>query len=135
MIRPRRRHGVGGGSALCCVRRTVHVFRASLAVNVGGSMPHIIGEYSANLEDRLDGISNAFFLYTRDPDGHRVELFTSDYLTVDPDLKPLRWSLRDPQRQTLWGHPAPRSWFEEGSMFVDVPLREPALEAQPIVAR
>src|SRR5580704_8533042 len=27
------------------------------------------------------GISNAFFLYVRDPDGHRVELFTSDYLT------------------------------------------------------
>lgn len=81
------------------------------------------------------GISNAFFLYCRDPDNHRVELFTSDYLTVDPDLEPLRWSLRDPQRQTLWGQPAPRSWFEEGSSFVDVTVREPALEAQPIVAR
>jgi catechol 2,3-dioxygenase len=81
------------------------------------------------------GISNAFFLYTRDPDGHRVELFTSDYLTVDPDLEPLRWSLTDPQRQTLWGHPAPKSWFEEGSTFDGVPLREPVLQAQPIVAR
>jgi catechol 2,3-dioxygenase len=93
--------------------------------------------YLANMErgPGRHGISNAFFLYTRDPDGHRVELFTSDYLTVDPDLEPLRWSLRDPQRQTLWGHPAPKSWFEEGSLFVDVPVREPALEAQPIVAR
>jgi catechol 2,3-dioxygenase len=81
------------------------------------------------------GISNAFFLYTRDPDGHRVELFTSDYLTVDPDLEPLRWSLRDPQRQTLWGQPAPQSWFEEGSAFTDVPVRAPVLAAQPIVAR
>lgn len=81
------------------------------------------------------GISNAFFLYTRDPDGHRVELFTSDYLTADPDLVPLRWSLQDPQRQTLWGHPAPKSWFEEGSTFVDVNPREPLLAAQPIVAR
>jgi 3,4-dihydroxyphenylacetate 2,3-dioxygenase len=81
------------------------------------------------------GISNAFFLYVRDPDGHRVELFTSDYLTVDPDLEPIRWSLRDPQRQTLWGHPAPQSWFEEGSLFVDVRVQEPALAAQPIVAR
>jgi catechol 2,3-dioxygenase len=81
------------------------------------------------------GISNAFFLYVRDPDGHRAELFTSDYLTVDPDFEPLRWSLRDPQRQTLWGHPAPKSWFEEGSSFVGATLREPALEAQPIVAR
>jgi catechol 2,3-dioxygenase len=80
------------------------------------------------------GISNAFFLYLRDPDGHRVELFTSDYLTVDPDMKPLRWDLRDPQRQTLWGAPAPKSWFEEGSVFAGQPVREPVLEAQPIVA-
>ena len=81
------------------------------------------------------GISNAFFLYVRDPDGHRVELFACDYLTVDPDLEPIRWSLRDPQRQTLWGHPAPTSWFEEGSVFPGVPLREPVLAARPIVAR
>ena len=81
------------------------------------------------------GISNAFFLYIRDPDGHRIELFTSDYLTVDPDLEPLRWSLTDPQRQTLWGQPAPKSWFEEGSAFASAPVREPALEARPIVAR
>jgi catechol 2,3-dioxygenase len=81
------------------------------------------------------GISNAFFLYTRDPDGHRVELFTSDYLTVDPDLEPLRWSLHDPQRQTLWGQPAPKSWFEEGTPFDGVPVREPVLAAQPVVAR
>jgi catechol 2,3-dioxygenase len=93
--------------------------------------------YLANMErgPGRHGISNAFFLYVRDPDGHRVELFTSDYLTVDPDLEPIRWSLQDPQRQTLWGHPAPKSWFEEGSEFVDVRVQEPALAAQPIVAR
>ena len=93
--------------------------------------------YLANMErgPGRHGISNAFFLYIRDPDGHRIELFTSDYLTVDPDLEPLRWSLTDPQRQTLWGHPAPKSWFEEGSEFPSVPVREPVLEARPIVAR
>jgi catechol 2,3-dioxygenase len=81
------------------------------------------------------GISNAFFLYIRDPDGHRIELFTSDYLTVDPDLEPIRWSLDDPQRQTLWGHPAPKSWFEEGSEFTTVAVRDPVLAARPVVAR
>jgi catechol 2,3-dioxygenase len=93
--------------------------------------------YLANMErgPGRHGISNAFFLYVRDPDGHRIELFTSDYLTVDPDLAPIRWTLRDPQRQTLWGHAAPKSWFEEGTCFTGVPLREPALAAQPIVAR
>lgn len=80
------------------------------------------------------GISNAFFLYVRDPDGHRLELYTSDYQTMDPDHEPLRWSLRDPRRQTLWGAPAPRSWFEEGSMFPDQPVRDPAFVANVIVA-
>ncbi|THF71743.1 3,4-dihydroxyphenylacetate 2,3-dioxygenase [Deinococcus sp. Arct2-2] len=61
------------------------------------------------------GISNAFFLYVRDPDGHRIELYTSDYITVDPDFEPIRWHLNDPRRQTLWGAKTPRSWFEEGS--------------------
>jgi Uncharacterised protein family (UPF0261)/Glyoxalase/Bleomycin resistance protein/Dioxygenase superfamily len=38
------------------------------------------------------GISNAFFLYVLDPDGHRLEIYTSDYLTVDTDLEPIRWA-------------------------------------------
>ncbi|MCW3476961.1 3,4-dihydroxyphenylacetate 2,3-dioxygenase [Limobrevibacterium gyesilva] len=80
------------------------------------------------------GISNAFFLYLRDPDGHRIELFNSDYLTVDPDFKPIRWDLKDPRRQTLWGAPAPKTWFEEGSVFAGQAVRAPLLEAQPIVA-
>jgi catechol 2,3-dioxygenase len=80
------------------------------------------------------GISNAFFLYLRDPDGHRVELYCSDYQTVDPDLQPIKWDLKDPQRQTLWGAPAPKSWFEEGSAFAGVEVRAPTLEATPIVA-
>jgi catechol 2,3-dioxygenase len=62
------------------------------------------------------GISNAMFLYLRDPDGHRVELYSGDYLAVDPEFEPLRWSLDDPRRQTLWGHRAPESWFREGSL-------------------
>jgi catechol 2,3-dioxygenase len=59
------------------------------------------------------GLSNAMFLYLRDPSGNRVELYTSDYLTVDPDVEPLRWTLEDKRRQTLWGHAAPKRWFEE----------------------
>lgn len=80
------------------------------------------------------GISNAFFLYIRDPDGHRIEIYNADYQTVDPDHEPIKWDLKDPQRQTLWGAPAPRSWFDEGSQFQGVEIGEPALKAQPIVA-
>ncbi len=80
------------------------------------------------------GISNAFFLYIRDKDGHRTEIYCSDYQTIDPDHEPIKWDLKDPQRQTLWGAPAPRTWFEEGSVFDGAALTDSDLKAQPIVA-
>lgn len=80
------------------------------------------------------GISNAFFLYIRDRDGHRTEIYCSDYQTCDPDQEPIRWDLKDPQRQTLWGAPAPRSWFELGSSFDGAVLADSDLKAQPIIA-
>lgn len=80
------------------------------------------------------GISNAFFLYITDPDGHRIEIYCSDYQTIDPDHEPIEWDLKDKRRQTLWGAPAPQSWFELGSEFEGVAVEEPSLKAQPIVA-
>ena len=92
--------------------------------------------YLANIErgPGRHGISNAFFLYVRDHDGHRTEIYCSDYQTVDPDLEPIRWDLKDPQRQTLWGAPAPRSWFDLGSVFENATLSDSDLKAQPIIA-
>ncbi len=82
------------------------------------------------------GVSNAFFLYLRDPDGHRIELYTGDYYTGDPDLQPLRWTVDDPRRGTFWGHAAPASWFEESSAVADlqgrlVPVRPEKLSDRP----
>jgi 3,4-dihydroxyphenylacetate 2,3-dioxygenase len=61
------------------------------------------------------GVSNAFFVYLRDPDGHRVELYACDYYTGDPDLRPLRWSVNDPSCRSFWGTRAPDSWYEEST--------------------
>ena len=83
------------------------------------------------------GISNALFLYLRDPDGNRIELYANDYLTVDPDFAPIRWSIDDPKRQTFWGHAAPPSWFEEASLVASIldgrslPTAEPQLQDRP----
>jgi catechol 2,3-dioxygenase len=38
------------------------------------------------------GATNAFFLYLKDPDGNRLEIFTGDYVR-DLDREPLKWSL------------------------------------------
>jgi catechol 2,3-dioxygenase len=80
------------------------------------------------------GISNAFFLYILDPDGHRIEIYCSDYQTVDPDLEPIKWDLQDPQRQTLWGAPAPESWFKHGTEFVGIETKDSSIKASPIIA-
>lgn len=63
------------------------------------------------------GVSNAFFVYLRDPDGHRVELYACDYYTGDPDHRPLRWSVSDPRCRSFWGTKAPDSWYEESSLL------------------
>ncbi|MGH9170715.1 MAG: 3,4-dihydroxyphenylacetate 2,3-dioxygenase [Acidimicrobiales bacterium] len=61
------------------------------------------------------GVSNAFYVYLRDPDGHRVEIYTSDYFTGDPDHETLRWDVRDPRRRDFWGGPVVESWYSEAT--------------------
>ncbi len=82
------------------------------------------------------GVSNAFFLYIRDPDGHRIELYTGDYYTGDPDFAPVRWELSEPQRATFWGGFAPASWFGESMLVGDLaqkpmPIHPPLLGDRP----
>jgi len=78
------------------------------------------------------GIANAMFVYFRDPDGHRIELFTSHYQFIDSDLTPKRWSLTDTSRSQLWGLPATERWFYEATNFDQVELKKPLLNAKPV---
>lgn len=64
------------------------------------------------------GVSNAFFVYLRDPSGHRVELYACDYYTGDPDHRPLRWSAADPTCRSFWGSRAPDRWYTESSVVL-----------------
>ena len=66
------------------------------------------------------GVSNAFYVYLRDPDGHRLEIYTSDYYTGDPDHPVLRWSVRDPRRRDFWGNAVIPSWYSEASPVLDL---------------
>jgi 3,4-dihydroxyphenylacetate 2,3-dioxygenase len=83
------------------------------------------------------GLSNAFFLYLRDPDGNRIELYTNDYIIPDPDWKPVKWNINDPRRATFWGHTPPPSWFNDASRVEDIltgellPVAEPKLKDRP----
>ena len=57
----------------------------------------------------------ARFLYLRDPDGHRVELFPTHYQTIDIEDEPLRWEAPDFQIGG-WQTPPP-GWFKDASAF------------------
>src|SRR5699024_9001027 len=77
------------------------------------------------------GISNALFLYLRDPDGHRIELFNTHYQFIDREVDPIRWDVSNPRRSQLWGMPASNRWFFEASEFPNEPLHDPLLKATP----
>ena len=84
------------------------------------------------------GVSNAFYVYLRDPDGHRLEIYTSDYYTGDPDHPVLRWSVLDPRRRDFWGNAVIPSWYSEASLVLDLdgtpqPVRELAQTAEVTV--
>ncbi|GAA1785009.1 MULTISPECIES: 3,4-dihydroxyphenylacetate 2,3-dioxygenase [Leucobacter] len=76
------------------------------------------------------GVSNAFYLYLRDPDGHRVEVYTQDYYTGDPDNPVVTWDVHDNQRRDWWGNPVVPSWYTDASLVLDLDGNP-----QPVVAR
>ena len=78
------------------------------------------------------GIGNALFVYFRDPDGHRIELFNTHYQAIDPDEPPMRWDLSNTSRSQLWGLPATRRWFTEATEFAGVQPSDPILKADPV---
>lgn len=59
------------------------------------------------------GATNAFFLYIRDPDGHRMEIYSDDY-SRDLDAEPIGWSKEeyDSHGRLWWGSAVPDSFFE-----------------------
>lgn len=66
------------------------------------------------------GVSNAFYLYITDPDGHRIEIYTQDYYTGDPDNPLVTWDVHDNQRRDWWGNPVVPSWYTEASLVLDL---------------
>lgn len=60
------------------------------------------------------GITNALFLYVRDPSGNRIELYTGDYVR-DRDLPPIRWpwdAFIAGKGRTWWGQGAPERFAQ-----------------------
>lgn len=86
---------------------------------------------SLGLRDCVDygpgrhGLAPQQFLYLRDPDGHRMELVSSAYQLLDPEVEPVGWRLDDPLAVTQWGPMPPQTWWEQASPFRGVEVRPP----------
>jgi catechol 2,3-dioxygenase len=101
---------------------------------------HICDKLGAlRMSDRIErgpgrhGVSNAFYLYLLDPDGHRVEIYTQDYYTGDPDNPVVTWDVHDNQRRDWWGNPVVPSWYTEASLVLDLDgrVREVEVREEP----
>ncbi|MFJ1811118.1 MULTISPECIES: hypothetical protein [unclassified Streptomyces] len=66
------------------------------------------------------GVSNAFDLYLRQPDGRRVEVYTSDYYTSDPDHETYRWNVHDDRRRDFCGNAVIESSYKEATPVLDL---------------
>jgi catechol 2,3-dioxygenase len=70
------------------------------------------------------GPAGVLFVYLRDPDGHRVELFCNHYFLIDTEVEPVAWDVRKPGLSLRWGLPPQECWFTEATHFTDVPVAE-----------
>jgi catechol 2,3-dioxygenase len=78
------------------------------------------------------GPGHAMFVYFRDPDGHRVELFNTHYQVMDIENEPIGWDPTDHNVSFPWGLPARAAWFEEATNFAGATVREPAVKPTPM---
>ena len=78
------------------------------------------------------GPGGMLFVYLRDPDGHRVELFINHYLAVDLETQPVRWDASSLGTNVRWGLPGPERWYLEASDFAGVPVIAPAHVPEPL---
>jgi catechol 2,3-dioxygenase len=77
------------------------------------------------------GPGHALFVYMRDPDGHRIELFNTHYQCMDIDDEPVRWDASYSARRN-WQLPARERWFTEASRFAGVEPQEPPRKGNPM---
>lgn len=89
--------------------------------------------FGANIEHGpgRHGPGHAMFVYFRDPDGHRIEFFTTHYQVLDIENEPVRWNLSY-MRKRPWGYPPRERWYQEASQFDGTLAQEPTKRPNPL---
>ena len=88
---------------------------------------------TSSLAPGRHGPGLALFVYMRDPDGHRIELFNTHYQCIDIEDEPVRWDASVAGKRR-WQFPARAKSFAEASRFAGVEPREPANKGNPMTS-
>ena len=104
------------------VSHVIHACDYAGRVGFGGSVEHGPGRH---------GPGHAMFVYFRDPDGHRIEFFTTHYQTMDLENEPVRWELSYLKNRP-WGLPPRERWYSEATLFAQRKLEQPSKKTSPI---
>ena len=59
--------------------------------------------------------SQGFYLYSYEPGGNRIEVYSGSYLVTAPDWEPVTWNEEERGAGTYWGAKLPDSFIEYGT--------------------
>jgi len=63
--------------------------------------------------------SQGFYLYSYEPGGNRVEIYSGSYLVFAPDWEPVLWDEEERGTGTYWGAELPKSFIQYGTPDVE----------------
>jgi catechol 2,3-dioxygenase len=72
--------------------------------------------------------SQGFYLYSYEPGGNRIEIYSGSYLIFAPDWEPVVWNEKERGTGVYWGTPLPESFATYGT-----PVLEPAKSNAPVI--
>ncbi len=59
--------------------------------------------------------SQGFYLYSYEPGGNRIEIYSGSYLVLAPDWEPVTWNETERGTGVYWGAPLPESFSSYGT--------------------
>jgi catechol 2,3-dioxygenase len=63
--------------------------------------------------------SQGFYLYSYEPGGNRVEIYSGSYLVLAPDWQPVTWNEEERGAGTYWGGALPDSFIQYGTPNIE----------------
>ncbi len=69
--------------------------------------------------------SQAFYLYSYEPGGNRIEVYSGSFLVLAPDFEPVTWNEVERGTGVYWGSALPASFLEYATPDVEAPAAVP----------